>query len=452
MSKHEDMTSLRRSLLLAAFVGGLAIGGAAQAVTADAAQNTLTIKPTPPAEAASAAHGEAATRVERGRYLAVLGDCTSCHTAKGGKPFAGGRPIDTGFGVVYGPNLTPDKETGIGNWSKDDFYRAVHHGRDDEDKYLYPAFPYPWFTKVTRSDVDALKDYLASLPPVHQQNKPPEMHWWLSWRFELLGWNLLFFDPGEFKADPTKSAEWNRGAYLVTGLGHCGDCHSQKNYFGGVIGSETLAGGHTMGGHDKGWFAPSLRGEQRSGLGRWSIDDIVTYLKTGSNVRTAAAGPMTEAVIDSTSHFSDADLKSVAIYLKSLPPRHEEKEESGFTEAALDRQAVERGQGLFIDNCAACHMLDGNGLRNFFPALRASSAVQARDPATVIRIVLQGANVPAAAGQRSYIAMPAFGRKLDDRDVADVVNYIRNAWLNRGSTVDAGKVASERKALANAKD
>ncbi len=383
-------------------------------------------------------------QIEQGRYLAIVGDCVSCHTAQGGKPFAGGFAVHTGFGTVFTPNITPDKETGIGNWSKDNFYRALHTGRDDEGKHLYPAFPYAWFTKVTRADADALKVYLDSIPPVHQQNKPPQLAWWMSWRPELIGWNLLYFDEGEFKPDSAKSAEWNRGAYLVQGLGHCGACHTQKTYFGGAMSSETLAGGYTKGGHRQGWFAPSLTSERRSGLGDWSEAEIAQYLKTGSNARTAAAGPMIEVVRNSTSKFTDADLKAVALYLKSVPARHKEPKPQG-----LSQQALERGQGLFTDNCAACHMHDGKGIPDFIPALAGSSAIQARQPSTVLRLVLEGAEVPARPGQHGYIAMPAFGRKLDDGEVAAVATYIRNAWGNRGSPVDADRVASERKALAS---
>ena len=391
--------------------------------------------------------GLATSEVERGRYLARLGDCAGCHTADGGKPFAGGVPIDTGFGPIFAPNITPDRDTGIGAWSKDDFYRALHTGHDDEHKRLYPALPYPWFTKVTREDVDAMKDYLDSVAPVHQPNKPPQLAWWMSWRATLAGWNLLYFDEGTFQPDPQRSAEWNRGAYIVEGLGHCGDCHTPKGYFGGAHRDDALTGGNTEGGHDNGWYAPSLRGERRAGLGDWSEADIVLYLKTGANARTAAAGPMAEAVTKSTRYYNDADLSAVAVYLKSLAPMQ------GDTPVqAIEAAALSRGEGLFVDNCAACHMNDGAGITHVFPALMGSSAIQARKPASVVRIVLEGAAVPGAPGQTSYLAMPAFGRKLNDQEVADVTTYIRNAWGNRAPIVDAGFVAKSRKALAPVKE
>ncbi len=273
------------------------------------------------AQAAPQPAGADTAQVERGAYLARAGDCSGCHTTDGGQPFAGGFAVETGFGTIYTPNITPDKETGIGGWSADDFWRAMHHGVDDEGKHLYPAFPYPWFTKVTRADVDALKAFLDTVPPVRRQNKPPQLPWWMSWRFSLVGWNLFWFDEGVFKPDPTQSEQWNRGAYLVEGLGHCGDCHTPKSYFGGADADQRLAGGYTEGGHDNGWFSPALTNSRRGGLADWSVDDIARYLKTGSNARTAAAGPMVEVIEHSTRHLSEADLTAMAVYLKSQPPR-----------------------------------------------------------------------------------------------------------------------------------
>ncbi|MEO7057348.1 MAG: cytochrome c [Caldimonas sp.] len=394
-------------------------------------------------DAATPAPHPAPAQVERGRYLARVGDCIACHTAKGGAPYAGGLAIETGFGAIYSPNITPDRETGIGQWSESDFYGALHAGHDDEGKHLYPAFPYPWFTKVTRDDVDAIKDYLDSLAPVHQENKPLDLAWWMRWRASVAGWNLIWFDEGTFQADPDKSTEWNRGAYLVEGLGHCGDCHSPKSFFGGVKhDGNALSGGYTKGGHANGWFAPSLRGEAQAGLGRWSVADIAQYLKTGANAYTAAAGPMAEAVSRSTSFYSDGDLTAVAVYLKSLAPGRAE-----LPVQAIEAQSLARGEALFVDHCAACHMHDGAGLPNVFPALMGSSAIQAREPATLLHIVLAGAAIPGAHGQRSAIAMPGFAHKLDDGEVADLVSYIRNAWGNRGSAVDAGAVAKVRTAI-----
>ena len=387
----------------------------------------------------------ASGQVDRGRYLAHLGDCEGCHTADSGKPYAGGLPIDTGFGAIYTPNITPDPATGIGSWSKDDFYRALHTGRDDEGTHLYPALPYPWFTKVTHKDADALKDYFDSVAPVRQADKPPKLAWWMRWRASLAGWNLLYFHEGTFQPHPHRSAAWNRGAYIVQGLGHCGDCHTPKGYLGGADRDEALAGGNTEGGSGNGWFAPSLRGDPRAGLGHWSEADIAHYLKTGANAHTAAAGPMADAVTKSTRYYTDDDLAAVAVYLKSLAPLHGETPVQ-----PIDPAALARGEGLFVDDCSACHMNDGGGIAHVFPALMGSSAIQARNAASVVRVILEGAAIPAAPGQRPYLAMPAFGRKLDDQEVADVATYVRNAWGNRASIVEAGFVAKSRQALATA--
>ena len=380
-------------------------------------------------------------QVEQGRYLARAGDCISCHTAPGGKPFAGGLAIRTGFGVIYAPNITPDQDTGIGSWTADDLYRAMHTGHDDEGKHLYPAFPYPWFTKVTRADVDAIKAFLDTVPAVHQPNKPSHLEWWLRWRPLIAAWNLLNFDEGEFKPDPSKSAAWNRGAYLVEGLGHCGACHSAKGPLGGVAEGSRLGGGELP----DGWYAPSLAGTLRDGLGEWRAADIVEYLRTGSTAHTAPAGAMSEVVANSTSHLSDADLQSIAAYLKDLPasPRDDARP------AELGQAGLARGEALFVDQCMGCHMNDGGGVPGVFPALAGSSAIQARDPGTVLRVVLDGAHIVATSAKPTGIAMPAFDWKLDDQQVADVGSYIRNAWGNRAPAVDAAAVAAARRSLAD---
>ena len=233
--------------------------------------------------------GTTFSTLERGRYLVAAGDCAACHTADGGQPFAGGRAIPTPFGTIYSTNITPDKETGIGRWSNQEFYKAMHEGVRRDGKRLYPAFPYPSYTKVGVDDVRAIKAYLDALPPVKQQNKPSELPWPLSIREVMAGWNALYFHEGTYRTDPNKSAQWNRGAYLVEGLGHCGACHTPKTPLGGPKKNERLEGGY--GEH---WYASSLTGDLRDGLGAWSAQEIVEYLKTGSNAKAAAAGPMAE--------------------------------------------------------------------------------------------------------------------------------------------------------------
>lgn len=390
-----------------------------------------------PARPATPAITDAAT-VARGEYLVRVGDCASCHTAKGGKPMAGGFPVPTPFGNIYSDNITPDRETGIGNWSEQDFYRAMHGGISADGSHLYPAFPYPWFTKASRADVDAIKAYLDTLPPVHQEGRPNELPWYLRWRGALVGWNLLFLDQGEYQPDPKHSAAWNRGAYLAQGLAHCGACHTPTNMLGGSKTSKRYQGGDA-GRH---WVAPSLGGNLRDGVGDWSSAEIVEYLKTGANVKSATAGPMTEVVMNSTRYFTDADLDAIAVYLKDRP---QASRKSPPDSKALGAAALARGQALYIDNCTACHMPDGRGLAHVFPPLTGSSAIQADQPGTVIHVVLAGARMAAPQAKPTGLAMPGFGWKLNDHEIADVVNYIRNAWGNRAPTVDADAVAAVRK-------
>jgi len=389
--------------------------------------------------AQAAAQAPDRAQIERGRYLVRAGDCVSCHSVKTGKDLAGGLPIPTPFGVIYSANITPDPETGIGKWSKDDFWNAMHRGIDDEGKHLYPAFPYPWFTKLTRADVDAIKDYLASVPPVKQHNLDPELTWPLGWRGVMAAWNLLYFRPGPFEPNTAKSEEWNRGAYLVEGAGHCAVCHSPKNSLGAVKSGAALQGG-AAGEH---WFAPSLTGDVRSGIGDWSVADIVEYLKTGSNAKSATAGAMTDVVKNSTQYLSDADLKAIAVYLKDIPASSDAPKSE-----VLTGEAMARGEALYLDNCTGCHMPDGGGVSKVFPPLKRSAVIQATEPGTVLHVVLGGETMAATSMKPSGLTMPGFAAKLNDQEIADVVTYIRNAWGNRGSVVDAAAVAQVRKAAA----
>lgn len=386
------------------------------------------------------AQGTTYTTIERGRYLVNAGDCASCHTDQGGQAYAGGLALPTPFGIIYSTNITPDRVTGIGNWSEEDFYRAMHNGIRRDGKHLYPAFPYPWFTKVSRDDVSAIKAFLNTLTPVRQENRPTKLFWPLNEREVMAGWNELYFRDGAFVADPKKSEQWNRGAYLVEGLGHCGACHTATNVLGAAKTTENLKGGD-FGEH---WYAPSLTGHLRDGLGEWSAAEIVEYLKTGANSKSAAAGPMAEVVKNSTQYLSDSDLNAIAAYLKDFPV-----EKTATQAAEIDKQDLSRGEALYVDNCTGCHMENGEGLTQVFPSLKASSAVQATLPDTVIHVVLAGAKAAATLSKPTGLAMPAFDRKLDDKQIADLVNYIRNAWGNHASQTDAGAVSKIRKDVEN---
>lgn len=373
------------------------------------------------------------TAIARGLYLVRAGSCASCHTARNGEPFAGGHAVLTPFGAIYATNITPDKDTGIGNWSEADFYRAMHDGLDRQGNHLYPAMPYPWYTKVTPDDVRNIKAYLDTLKPVRQVNRPSDLPWPMTDRRVMAVWNKMYFNKGTFTPNAGKSAEWNRGAYLVEGLGHCAACHTAINFAGASRG-KPLQGGLVAGS-----FAPSLASGLRDGLGSWTNAEIVEYLKSGSNHKTAAAGAMAEVVANSTQFMSDTDLAAIATYLKDLPAP-----ESETTISDLDKKTQALGAAVYVDNCAACHMDGGQGQPHVFPQLKGSSAVQATRAETMVRVVLAGAGVPATESKPTGLKMPAFDEKLDDAQIAAVVSYIRNAWGNHASSASASDVAKMR--------
>jgi mono/diheme cytochrome c family protein len=383
----------------------------------------------------AAADSQAFDEIARGRYLAIVGDCAPCHTAPGGAPYAGGRAIETPFGTLIGPNLTPDLETGIGAWSDDDFLNALQNGRGRGDELLYPAMPYTYYTKVIREDALAIRAYLDTLQPVRNKVVANQLPFPLNSRENLVAWDALFFSPGRFQPVAGKSEEWNRGAYLVEGLGHCGVCHTPKNTLGGDKTNRMLQGGKLQG-----WFAPNLTGDTRIGLGSWSVEEVAAYLKTGHNASSAATGPMAEVIINSTSHMADVDLKAIAVYLKDLtrqngtPPKP--------IPAADPMMRV--GQAIYRDNCAACHAVEGTGIPQLFSALKNNPAVQSDDATNLIRIVLQGAQSVATDLVPTAASMPAQGWKLSDEQVAAVVTFIRNSWGNAAPPVLASDVESVR--------
>jgi mono/diheme cytochrome c family protein len=392
--------------------------------------------------AASAAEdSQAFEKIERGRYLAVLGDCVSCHTAPGGKPFAGGAALETPFGALIGPNITPDVVTGVGAWSEEDFRRAMHEGISRGGARLYPAMPYPAYTKVTRDDVSAIWAYLRSLDPVRNEVQPNQLRFPFNVRRPATStWDLINFRPGAFQPNPAKSDAWNRGAYLVEGLGHCGTCHTPKNITGGDRGSEALQGALLQD-----WYAPDLTEDPHTGIGSWSIEEIVRYLKTGANSYDIASGPMAEAVSNSTSKMTDADLLAIATYLKDRAPR------SGRAVIALAaaNPRMVAGQAIYEDRCAACHSHSGAGVTNLFPRLASAPLVQSADPTSLIRVVLIGSRAVATSAAPTAPAMPAFGWNLNDTEVADVLTYVRNTWGNAASAVQPEDVTKLRERLSS---
>jgi len=387
--------------------------------------------------AASAAEdNQAFEKIERGRYLAVLGDCVSCHTAPGGAPFAGGAALETPFGALLGPNITPDIATGIGAWSEEDFRRAMHEGIGRGGARLYPAMPYPAYTKVTRDDVSAIWAYLRTLEPVHNEVQPNQLRFPFNVRRPATSaWDLINFKPGVFQPDSAKSDVWNRGAYLVEGLGHCGTCHTPKNITGGDRGSEALQGALLQD-----WYAPDLTEDPRTGIGSWSIEEIVRYLKTGANSYDIASGPMAEAVSNSTSHMTDADLLAIATYLKDRSPRSG----SAVTVLAAADPRMVAGKAIYEDRCAACHIYNGAGVPTLFPRLASAPLVQSVDPTSLIRVVLIGSRAVATSAAPTSPAMPAFGWNLNDTEIADVLTYVRNTWGNAASAVQPEDVSKLR--------
>jgi mono/diheme cytochrome c family protein len=378
-------------------------------------------------------------QIARGKYLAAAGDCYACHTPSGGKPFQGGRPIGTPFGVIYSANITPDRQTGIGAWSDDEFYRAVHEGIAADGSRLYPAFPYPYYTRATRQDVDAIRAYLKTIDPV--SNAPPrnDLPFPLSERAVMRVWNWMFFKDDTFRPDPSKSSAWNRGAYLAEGLGHCGACHTPKNFLGGDKKSAAYQGGDIQN-----WFAPNLGHDLRDGLGSWSEQDIFEYLKTGRNARSNSSGAMSEVIIYSTSQLSDEDVRAIAVYLKDLPNQNGGETTGKGDSSPLSADVRKAGEAIFFDQCAACHRSSGTGEATYFPPLKGNANVQQRDPTTVVRFILQGTRSTSTAARPTPLSMPAFNWKLSDAQIAAVASYVRNSWGNAAPVVSADQVKDLR--------
>ncbi|CAK6497322.1 Gluconate 2-dehydrogenase cytochrome c subunit [Pantoea sp. Nvir] len=394
-------------------------------------------------------------RVKRGEYLARAGDCVACHTSKDGKPFAGGLPMATPIGTIYSTNITPDKATGIGDYSYDDFQKAVRHGVAKNGDTLYPAMPYPSYAVVSDEDMQALYAYfMHGVAPVEQANHKSDIPWPLSMRWPLAIWRTMFApDVKAFQPAAQEDPELARGRYLVEGLGHCGACHTprsitmQEKALNNGEGSDYLAGSSAP---IDGWTASNLRGDNRDGLGRWSEEDLRQFLRYGRNGHTAAFGGMTEVVEHSLQHLSDKDIAAIAHYLKSLGAK--DPNQAAFSVDDATAKALWKGDdsatgaSVYVDSCAACHKTDGSGYQRFFPALRGNPVVMAEDPTSLIHIVLAGGTLPGVKGAPTTITMPAFGWRLDDQQVADVVNFIRTSWGNGGkSDVTAKDVAKLRK-------
>jgi mono/diheme cytochrome c family protein len=361
-----------------------------------------------------------ADQAKNGEYLARAGDCFGCHTKDGSAPLAGGRQIQTPYGTISSPNITPDPETGIGKWSDDDFYRLMHDGIGRDGSYVYPVMPFDHYTKVTRDDVLAIKAYLFSVPPVRAPRQPSHLEFPFDIRASLAGWRALFFAPSSFQSDPSRSAQENRGAYLVQGLGHCGACHTPRNLLSGPKQDEALSGGEISG---QGWFAPNITSDVREGIGGWSLQQLVDYLRTGiAPGRAVVAGPMSEVVHGSLSYLTPEDLQAIAAYLKASPAKQQYAEK---------RLVAPPGSTAYLNYCASCHRADGQGIPGAVPTLAGNGAVTAGGPQDLIRTILGGLRAHG-----TYAAMPGFATMLTARQIAQIATYVRSSWGNAAPTTE----------------
>ena len=407
----------------AALVWQLNVGGEA-ALDASA---PLLAHWTPPAE-----------QIARGAYLARAGNCAGCHTAQGGPAYAGGRGLDTPFGTVVASNLTPDEATGLGRWTADIFWRALHHGRSRDGRLLYPAFPYTNTTQVSRTDADALFAFLGSLAPVAQPNRPHSLRFPYNTQAALAVWRALYFRAGATPADAQRSAEWNRGAYLVRGLGHCSACHTARNALGATDDALDLAGGLIP---LQNWYAPALTDAAEAGLAQWPVAEAVQLLKTGQTDRAVVTGPMAEVVRHSTQHLSDADLHAMVSYLQALPPG---PPADAPPKAPASPALAQLGAKVYEQHCVACHGERGQGVPGAYPPLAGNRAVTLAQTTNLVQIVLRGGFPPATAGNPRPFGMPPYVLVLNDREVAAVLTHLRTQWGNDAGAVSELDVARHR--------
>ena len=372
-----------------------------------------------------------AAQLRQGDYLAKAGNCMACHTTRGGAPYAGGSALATPFGAMYAPNLTPDRATGIGSWTADDFWRAMHDGRSKDGSFLYPAFPYPNYTRVTRADSDALFAHLRTLAPVRQQRRAHELRFPYSVRPLLAFWRALYFSPGEFQPEPARGAMWNRGAYLVQGLGHCSACHAPRNALGATLGAERLGGGAAG---SEGWHATPLGGAR-------DTVELADLLQHGVSAGDAVQGPMAQVVSGSLQHLARSDIDAMAHYLVTLPSPDQRVQGPG--RAAIDAAApvLQLGRQVYAKQCAACHGEQGEGAPAAYPRL-AGAAVQ--HTGNAIRMVLHGGYAPSTKGNPRPYGMPPFASVLSDAEVGAVMSYLNTSWGNKGPLVAPHEVARLR--------
>jgi mono/diheme cytochrome c family protein len=403
------------------------------------------------------AHGQETTSqaISQGEYLARVGNCVACHSIAGGAPFAGGLKMAVPkIGVIYSTNITPDPETGIGSYSFEDFDNAMRKGVAKDGHNLYPAMPYPSYAKTSEADMHTLYDYfMKEVQPVKQANQANETSGWLSKRWLLSVWNFFFLDDDPYEAESEQNAEWNRGAYLTQGLGHCGACHTPRGMVfqeKGLDGddSDFLAG--ALLDH---WSAPALNGDVNSGLGRWSETDLAEFMKTGKNKFGTAFGTMVEVVNSSTQFFTDADLKALSVYLKTLPANDEEgatpyKYDESTAKQLASLAFEQRGAKDYFEFCVSCHGYDGRGVGVLMPSLAGNPVVLDPRPESLINLTLNGSLRLVTNGHAETFDMPPFYVLMSDDRIADVVTFLRNSWGN--SPVEAKTISAEQVAAIRA--
>jgi len=382
-------------------------------------------------------------------YLARAADCVACHSIPGGKGFAGGLKMGTPLGAIYSTNITPDPETGIGTYSLADFDLAVRHGIAKDGHHLYPAMPYPSYVKLADADVVALyRFFMQQVPAVHQANLKSEIPALLSPRWPLAFWNFLFAPSASYVGKSNHDADWNRGAYLVQGPGHCGACHTPRGIAMQEKALDDSSANYLAGAELDAWYASSLRGEMRTGLGTWSAQDIGEFFKHGHNRVGSSFGSMTDVINNSTSYFSDGDIQAIAVYLKSLPATSAQQPvayDNATTDALNNSPTTQPGAAIYASDCASCHGYDAKGFTSYMPALAGNPVVLDENPSSLINVVLNGSVPLVAQGTPEAYRMPQFREQLSDQDIADVITLIRNGWGNQGPAVTAAHAAKLRK-------
>ncbi|OCX17497.1 c-type cytochrome [Pseudomonas graminis] len=381
--------------------------------------------------------------IEKGEYVARLGDCVACHSVAGNPPFSGGLEMATPMGSIFATNITPDKRSGIGNYSLDDFDRAVRQGVAADGHRLYPAMPYPSFSKFSDDDVKALYAFfMKGVTPADVPNKQSEIPWPFNMRWPLALWNAAFADSDPYQAKPGQDEQWNRGAYIVQGPGHCGSCHTPRSITMNEKALDERNANYLSGALIDGWYAPSLRQDPNTGLGRWSEPEIVQYLKTGRNVHSVVTGSMTEAFNNSTQYMSDDDLGAIAHYLASLPGNG--KDGPPWTPSPAPVAWSSPGAKTYLAKCSSCHGQDGRGQGQWIPPLAGASSSMVSESSTGINATLNGSDRVIASGLPDAYRMPPYRNQLTDQEIADALTFVRSSWGNQGNAVEANEVRTLR--------